>query len=225
MAIRDVNNYTAVTTSGKAKQKGAYAWKAHRHGAGVDVQWHQNHSALIVPMAAEASIVYGVDVETFIRCHTEPLDFCIHAKAPRSNTIVSIRDGVETELQNINRYYVTHDGVELVKIAPPAKGARIGTWKRRNGVSDVEYDAVIAEVTSPNRPYLSQAWTDSLDIDGVPHDARIHTKAKSKHTERRTGFAKDWKVTVCNTMTDFDISTINYDYYIAEARKLVDPLL
>ena len=134
-------------------------------------------------------------------------------------------DGVETELQNINRYYVSNGGVELIKIAPPVKGARVGTWKRKAGVNDAEYDAVVAEITGPDRPYLSQAWSDSLDIDGIPHDERIHTKAKSKHTERRTSFAKGWQATVCNTMDDFDMSTINYDYYITEARKLVDPLL
>lgn len=234
MAIRDVNNYTAVSTSGKIKQKGAYAWKAHRHNAGgVDVQWHQNHSQLIVPMAAEAFLVHGIDIETFIRCHMEPLDFCIHAKAPRSNSIVAIRDGVETEMQSINRYYVSTEGVELVKIAPPAKGAKVGTWKRKNGVSDAEYEAVLSEITGNvmYQEYIGNSYAMlngqrvKTDIDGVPWDERIHTKAKSKHTERRTSFAKGWKVTVCNTMDDFDPTTINYDYYISEARKLVDPLL
>ena len=63
------------------------------------------------------------------------------------------------------------------------------------------------------------------DAECLFWDERIHTKAKSKHTERRMSFAKGWQATVCNTMDDFDMSTINYDYYIAEAHKLVDPLL
>lgn len=254
MFIRDVNNYLSLTTSGKLKNKGAYAWKSHRHDKYPDVQWHQNHSALVVPMAAEMQLVHGIPVEDFIRCHSEPLDFCIHAKAPRSNTIVSVRDGIETEMQNINRYYVSNDGVELVKIAPPAKGAKVGTWKRKAGVSDAEYDAVVREIwrgapkwkegtgwiidgvqhdsrslhpdTANGYYYMEDDGRRVVtDIDGVPWDERIHTKAKSKHTERRTSFAKGWKVTVCNTMDDFDGSKINYDYYIAEARKLVDPLL
>ena len=188
-------------------------------------------------MAAEACLIHGVDVETFIRCHTDPLDFCIHDKAPRSNRIVSVCDGVETELQNINRYYVSNGGVELVKIAPPVKGAKVGTWKRKAGVSDAEYEDVVRslQLRADNLDAIGGVpGKDGITHEGVLHpwdddcvlwDERIHTKAKSKHTERRTSFAKGLQVTVCNTMDDFDMSTINYDYYIAEARKLVDPLL
>lgn len=220
MFIRDVNNYLSVTTDGKLKNKGAYAWKANRHGLkGADIDWHQNHSALVVPMAAENFLLHGVPVDEFITTHMEPLDFCLHAKAPRSNRIVAVNaDGSETPLQNINRYYVSHDGVELVKIAPPVKGARVGTWKRKNGVSDFEYDSIVAELRA--NPVEGE-----VDADGLPHDERIHTKAKSKHVERRMGFAKGWKATVCNTMDDFDFSIVNHEYYIREARKLVDPLL
>lgn len=225
MFIRDVNNYISVTTSGKLKNKGAYAWKCHRHTNKADVQWHQNHSALVVPMAVESYLTHGIPVEDFIMCHVDPYDFCIHAKCPRSNTIVSIDDtGVETELQHINRYYVSNGGVELVKIAPPVKGAKVGTWKRRTGVSDAEYERIVSEYFNTN--YLSTAWSDKeKDADGIPWDERIHTKAKSKHTDRRSSFAKGWKVTVCNTMGDFDMSTINYDYYIQEAKKLLAPLI
>ena len=237
MSVRDVNNYLSLTDYGGLKNKGAYAWRAHRHSGGTDVQWHQNHSALVVPMAAEACLIHGMDVETFIRCHTDPLDFCIHAKAPRSNRIVSVRDGVETELQNINRYYVSNGGVELVKIAPPVKGAKIGTWKRKPKVSETEYEDVLRQLEQyannldatggvPSAEGITyEGVLHRWDVDCVLWDERIHTKAKSKHTERRMSFAKGWQATVCNTMDDFDISTINYDYYIAEARKLVDPLL
>ena len=63
-----------------------------------------------------------------------------------------------------------------------------------------------------------------VDIDGIPHDERIHTKNKSKHEQRETSFCAGWLVTDCSDVNNFDWSNINYDYYIAEARKLIDAL-
>lgn len=48
-------------------------------------------------------------------------------------------------------------------------------------------------------------------------------KGKEDKGERYIGIDKDWTVKVCNRMSDFD-GNINFDYYISEARKLVDPL-
>lgn len=209
MMIRDVNNYIAEYEGGKLKRKGAYEYQ---------VQFHQDPSALIVPKAAEARLVHGTDIGEFIRGHKDPFDFCLRAKVPRSNTLIMEWEelGVDMKLPNILRYFVSTSGGSLFKIAPPAKGAKIGAWKRKSGVSEAEYQRVLGEVGTGG---------DIVDIDGVPHDERIHTKSKSKHTERRTGIAKGWLVTDCSNMDGFDWSLVNYDYYIAEAEKLVSPLL
>lgn len=42
--------------------------------------------------------------------------------------------------------------------------------------------------------------------------------------ERRIGIAVGWSVGVCNRAERFDWDRLNHDYYIAEARKLVDAL-
>lgn len=41
--------------------------------------------------------------------------------------------------------------------------------------------------------------------------------------ERRLGIDVDYNVKICNNILDFDWD-INYDYYINEARKLIDPI-
>jgi hypothetical protein len=111
MFIRDVNNYVAVYSGGGVKRKGAYEY---------DIGWHQNHSALIVPKAAEAAIVHGTDIEEFVLNHEDTYDFMLRAKVPRSSTLVGDWGlGIEETLQNVSRYYIAKDGPELVKIMPP----------------------------------------------------------------------------------------------------------
>ena len=44
MCIRDVNNYIGQYLNGKVKRKGCYEYEQ---------EWHQNHSALVVPKVAE----------------------------------------------------------------------------------------------------------------------------------------------------------------------------
>lgn len=115
MYIRDVNSYIALFTNGKVKRKGAYEYE----GLG----WHQNQSALIIPMAAEAAMVHGKDVEEFIRSHTNKYDFMLRTKVPRNSRLVlTHEDDSEEQLQNICRYYPCEDGGKLVKIMPPLKG-------------------------------------------------------------------------------------------------------
>jgi len=115
MFIRDVNNYIAVYTNGKVKRKGAYQYE--------DLQWHQNHSALIVPRAAEAFMLYGKDLEDFVRFHPTDYDFMLRAKVDRSSRLVMVdKNGVESEQQRICRYFACKNGGQLVKIMRPLAG-------------------------------------------------------------------------------------------------------
>ena len=195
---------------GKIKRKGAYEY---------NVQWHQDCSALIVPKAAEAALVRGEDIRTFIMNHADNYDFMCRAKVPRSNRLVMRwpEYDAEMELNSIIRYYVSNDGGTLVKIAPPT--GEIGTWKRATKVSDTLYNQVIAEYTTYDR---GQADVDSA---GIPWDERIHTKNRSKHDKREMDIAVGWRVTDCSNVKNFDRSTVNYDYYVEQAEKLVKPLL
>src|SRR5690606_17958830 len=96
MAIRDVNNYLAVTVDGKVKRKGAYEYQ---------LGWHQNHSALVVPKAAEAALLNGEDIATFITGHDDVMDFMLRTKAPRG----SMMEWGGTRVPNVVRYYISTD--------------------------------------------------------------------------------------------------------------------
>lgn len=205
---RDVNNYIQVGTNGKIKRKGAYEYK---------YQWHQDPSAMIVARAAEAALVHGEDIRTFITQHRDPFDFMLRAKVPRSARLVMRWPewGAEQEMQNTTRVFISRNGGSLVKLLPPTGVP--GTWKRKNGVKDDVYNAVMREITGQ---------PGDLDSVGTPWDERIHTKSRSKHDAvRETSMCAGWKVTECADAKDFDWGALNYDWYIQEAEKLVLPLL
>lgn len=206
MIIRDVNNYIAEYDSGKLKRKGAYEYK---------VQWHQDPSALVVPKAAEAALVRGESIRDFITQHKDPFDFMCRAKVPRSCKLLMRWPewNVEQQLQHITRYFVSRNGGQLVKNLPPT-GER-DTWKRKPRVPDATYDAVMREITGQ---------PGDLDSVGTPWDERIHTKSRSKHTDRESSLCAGWRVTECADAADFNWSELNYDWYIQEAEKLVNPL-
>lgn len=191
MFIRDVNNYIAEYTNGNLKRKGAYA-----HCRNRELGWHQNHSALVVPMAAEAALVHGEDIREFVRTHADPMDFMLRTKVPRSSTL----EWGGERVQNIARYYISTTGRPLEKVMPPAGPE--GAYKRRSGITDSYYQEVLAEVGS--------AW-----------DERIHTKNKSTYEERRTGINTGWLVRLCNDIRDgLDMADLDHDWYVAEAEKL-----
>jgi hypothetical protein len=226
----------------KIKRKGAYEY---------NVQWHQDPSSLVVAKAAEAALIHGADIRTFIESHTDNYDFMCRAKVPRSNKLVMRWSewGTELPLANIIRYYVSRDGGTLHKIAPPT--GEPGTWKRATKLTDKYYNAVVAELLQSvgdavvthvpvhSAPYyggttqvVDESWHVILngkpvttDSAGVPHDTRIHTKNRSKHATREMGVCVGWRVTDCSNVKNFDRSTVNYDYYVEEAEKLVKPLL
>lgn len=195
MFIRDVNNYIGEYTNGDLKRKGAYEYK---------LGWHQNHSALVVPKAAEAALVHGVDVRTFIEdaLLDDHMDFMLRAKVPRSSYL----EWGGERVANIVRYYVSTDGDMLEKVMPP-KGP-IGHYKRANKLTDDYYNRVLEEV-GPG------VW-----------DERIHTKNKSMYEgESRTGINTGYTVMLCSDMHDFDITVVNIDWYVNEAYKLINPLI
>lgn len=124
MHIRDVNSYMAVKTDGKVKRIGAYAYVTPMENAATrEVQWHKDHSHLVVPKAAEACLVRGESIESFIWNHTDIFDFCIRVKAPRTSRL-EFEDG--EQIQNTSRVHMSKQGRELFKIMPPL--VKKGTW-------------------------------------------------------------------------------------------------
>lgn len=161
MWIRDVNNYTSITESGKVKLKGAYEFADYDK-----LGWHKNHSALVIPMAVKAHLVDGIDYEEFILLHENKFDFMCRTKVPRSSKLVLVMpDGEEIDQQNICRYYPSKQGGNLIKIMPPLEDG--GEW-------------------------------------------------------RRLGIDVEWSVKTCNDIREFNRSDLNFEYYLSEAKKLID---
>jgi hypothetical protein len=208
MMIRDCNNYIAEYTGGKLKRKGAYEYK---------LGWHQNHSNLVVPKAAEAALVRGEDIREFITNHDDIFDFFLRTKVPRNS---SLKWGDET-VQNITRYYISTDGNTLQKVMPPA--GPMGEYKRANKLTDSYFNTVMNEIGTG-------IW-----------DERIHTKKKSKYETRVSGINTGWTVQLCNDLgwlnklqemcfSDVSIKdryfyNLNYEWYIKETEKLIKPLM
>ena len=201
MYIRDVNNYIAIGTDGSAKLKGAY-WtpdplKYHQSIAeSQPPAWHKNFSNVVSVRAAVANMIDGIDIETYIRSCCNPYDFCCSVKATGSSQLM----WGSLPVQKNTRYYISNNGAFLNKHMPPA--GPIGAYKRKNGVTEQEYDRVMAET-------------------GGEWDSRVCTGNKSKYEERITGLAAGYKVDVVNDVKDFKWDNINYDWYIEEAKKLI----
>ncbi len=219
MAIRDVNSYVAVTTSGKVKRIGAYAYvRAAEDAATREVPWHKDHSSLIIQKAAVAALVDNVPVEQTVRACTDPHDFVIKTKVPRSCKLELERpvfwgdqkvcSTVEV-IQSTSRCYVSNRGGALTKVMPPTPGqvehyATGDHYRHRNNGA--------YKVVKPGAKPPSGMYELVVNPDLTPPDRRI-------------GIGAGWAMKECNSMQSFDWSDLNYDYYIAEARKLVDPLL
>jgi hypothetical protein len=172
--IRDCNNYIAEKTDGSLKRKGAYCHETPRENPNTqEVPWHKNHSALVVPKAAEAALVRGEDIKTFIENHKDIYDFMLRTKVSRTNNLVMVDyEKKDIPLQRVSRYYISMMGYDLIKLIPPT--------------------------------------TTQL--------------AAGKTEMRRIGIHADWKATPCNDIKQCNPDDIEFEYYIQEAKKLVDPL-
>lgn len=202
MWIRDVNSYVSEKIDGELKMKGAF-WYPVRFPEDIsDAQppaWHKDFSAQVSIMAAVEHMVKGTDIDRFIYSHSDPFDFMCRIKVDRGSRLM-IGD---TETQRTCRYYVTHNGGAMRKISPPVKGAKVGDFKRKNGLSDFEY------------------WQIANSIAPGTWDARIHTKNQSRYETREMSIESGYKVTACNVAATFNFQNVNYSWYIEQARKLV----
>ena len=152
MHIRDVNNYIAKTVGGKVKRKGAYEY---------EMEWHQDHSALVIPKVAERVLIHGDPIRETVMSWPNKMDFMIRVKVPRSSylSIDMGEVGGSTKLQNTTRYYIAQAGGKLTKWMPPLKGKT--EWRQisvesgwsvcvcndiKDAVLDIDYQYYIQEV-------------------------------------------------------------------------------
>jgi hypothetical protein len=155
-------------------------------------------------MAAEAAILLGADIRAYITSHTDWFDFMNVVKVPRAS---SLEIGGQP-CQNITRYYVSQSGGQMFKLMPPTGPKYI--WTLRNPTTGKK-----KEVKS-ERGVASSAEKGFTELVG---------KLELPPAERRTAICAGWLVRECNDMSTFNPADINYEWYIAEAEKLVKPLI
>ena len=155
MFIRDVNSYIAEYMDGKLKRKGAYEY---------DLEWHQNHSALVVPKAAEKVLVEGAPIRETVENWPDMYDFMLRVKVPKSSYLViqypEEWGNTDFPIQNTTRYYVAKGGGRLYKWMPPL-AKKPDQWRRigvesgwgvcvcndiKDATAPVDFDYYIREV-------------------------------------------------------------------------------
>lgn len=206
MYIKNVSHYIAESIDGDIKLKGLYDYKYAESGT-----WEKNFSSLIIPKAAEAALVRGENIEDFIRNHKDPNDFCLRTKIRRSDQLVLVKDGKETELQRITRYYAAKDGGKFIKVMPHLP-KQLQKWCEGDHYRHKKTGQY--EVRNPGQKPSSGMY------ELVPVEQRQPLPPR-----RTSSIESGYDVAECNDIGDFNWTNVNYDYYINEARKLVDPLL
>jgi DNA polymerase elongation subunit (family B) len=97
MVIRDVNNYIAVSTDGKIKEKGAFETKK---------DWHKDNSYMVVPLAVRNYFVYDKPIEETLREHKNILDFCGRYKAGKGwHVEYAYLDGLQEKRLQFGKIY------------------------------------------------------------------------------------------------------------------------
>jgi hypothetical protein len=203
IVFRDVNNYIAfiVDDEGnhlKYKMKGVYE---------IDRDFHKNHSKRIVSIAASNYFINDIPPHITLKRHLEGIDydfaknygifdFCIGSKMKSKNRLYErTTKGVvvkDNKLGKVNRYYVSKEGNQLIKVLPPLeKNFLTGTDKFKQD--------------SPNQ----------MNIFDIIED-EVLVKPKNRETNIEAG----WKCTLFNKFieSNYDLS---YNYYTNEVNKLI----
>jgi hypothetical protein len=111
MIIQDVNNYIAVYEDSTKenehiKLKGLFV---------IDVEYHQNSSKKIVPIALKNYFVYNNPISNTIRNHKNIYDFCLRLKINSHSeafwtSIENKTDIITKKLSRTTRYFISNRG-------------------------------------------------------------------------------------------------------------------
>ena len=178
MIIRDVNNYMAVTESGKVKSKGAFEWE-DLHKKKVSV-FHKNKSFLIIPKAIHAYFIEGKMPEDFLQENRNIYDYCAGVKSKGEWSLnmtelvkMDAEDGnavvQNTKLQKIVRYYVANDGVKIVKSHPDGRSIQVeaGRWLQKI-VNHIDPKTPFEQYDINYSYYLEEIYKQIEQIENVP---------------------------------------------------------
>lgn len=161
-----------------------------------DPEWHKNHSGLVIAKAVQAHLFHGADVEDFIVNHKDVFDFMMMGKVNRTDRLVVVQT-------------CSHCG-----------GSDAGGKSVSAG-----YDCIICENKGTEEVEQLHTIRFYFSKDGGELVKYMPPLKAKPDTIRRNAYqgSKGWKVSVCNHINDFE-NDLDYDYYITEAYKLIDPL-
>ena len=139
MIIGDVNNYIAIPKDPekKAKCKGRFEWEDLEKKK-VSIL-HKNKSFLVIPKAIYHYFIYGTKPEDYLKTNRNIMDYCggVKAKGDWKIKKVEIVQSAEkeaivqyTDLQKINRYYISKAGAKLIKCHKDSREIQVeaGKW-------------------------------------------------------------------------------------------------
>ncbi len=169
----------------------------HEKKVGGVISWNKNFSMLVVAKAAEAHLIRGVDIADFIRNHKNDFDFCLSAKADKNQNLM----WGDEKIQKTTRYYVSKSGRVLVKI-----------------------DRELARITRRKQEILKNEIQQGRDGTGLFKLTKSGKPKPLTPVNRRRGINVGWNTTICNNGL-MDRSDIDYDFYIAETKKLTEPVM
>lgn len=174
-AQRDVNNYVAVTDTGKLKVKGIFA-------DGLDVNkrtFVSSFNAPIIALALQRYFKDGIEPEETINAETDIYNFMINQKVGRQYKLIArqLKNGElhEEEMQKTNRWIVGNGGVKLLK--KNLTGGRDSSLFKDNTVfftNDVDNENTAALFAQLNRAYyIEEAWDVIESIKGKKRNQPI----------------------------------------------------
>lgn len=199
---RDVNNYINIIDDENIKFKGAFE---------IDRDFHKNHSKRVVPLALANYYVHSVPVSDTIKTHLSGreysfadnygiFDFCLGGKMKGGNKLYAVTHDVHAEngkiedaLSKVTRYYVSNEGVELIKKLPPLEKNKLTSTDKHKLTVD------------PHQ----------MNLFDLVEDVRVEAQ------DRESNLEVGYKCTVMNEFQDGPYD-INYDYYINECNKIIE---
>jgi len=209
--VRDVNNYIAEYESGKTKLKGQYAYK---------LGWHQNHSALVVPKAAEAFLIHGIEPAQFLREHDDMMDFLLRTKVPRSSRLLLGTGGnVDIPNPDVNWMFRKKNiGKNLAFVHSKACFANEQPLQNITRYYISNTGGSLVKIMPP----LDKDPEDCYQTTTV-NKTRIKTllPLKKIQVERRFCVNDGWMVTPCNDIRGLSEFDINFQWYLNEVEKLI----
>jgi hypothetical protein len=227
IAIRDVNNYIGVKTNGDVKEKGDFV---------TEPEIFKDQSMRIVTRAVREYFVNGTPIEQTINETNDIKAFMMGKRAKTGNLELrefkSPTELVKQDLPKNVRYYVSTEGMQMVKVlSAPKKKIKLD----ENGVeippkpktAKQKTNMLVKKgwYTNEQSLWTNPEWGTDVEDMAVPLDEAFDLMTGAK--ERIVGVHVGWKVTLFNKWIDkpFDEYHVNKQFYIEEARKLVDAII